>query len=102
MDARVKPAHDDSEEASRPPALRVPVTLEVANEPRREMAIGLFARIDGEIVAEHVERFLADADGATVAGRAHHAGASEAGNHALDAGIHGAGLHDLVADEPAV
>src|SRR4051812_399306 len=77
------------------------MALEVADERRREVAIGLLARINGEIVAEHVERLLGDADGAAVAGRADHARAGEPRHHALDAFIHRAGLDDLVADQPS-
>src|SRR6516165_7371931 len=54
-------------------ALRVPVALEICDQGRAEVAIGLLARIDGEIGAEHIERLLRDAGGAPVARRAHHA-----------------------------
>src|SRR5260370_13251998 len=64
------------------------------------MAKSLLARVDGEVVAKDIERLLRDAEGAAVGGGAHHARICQAVHHALDPGVHGAGLDDLVADEP--
>src|SRR6201993_725648 len=89
------------ETASRLAALRVPVALEICDQGGAEVAIGLLARIDGEIGAEHVERFLRDAEGAPVAGGAHHARTGQSLDHALDGRVHFAGLDDLVADQPS-
>src|SRR4051794_5773523 len=82
--------------------LRVPVALEVGDQRRAEVAIGLLAGVDGAIAAEIVERLLCHPEGAAVADRADRAGAGEAGDHALDRRIHLAGRRDLVADQPAL
>ena len=46
--------------------MRVPLALEIGDQRRAEMAIGLIARVGGEIAAKQIERLLADADGAAV------------------------------------
>src|SRR5262252_9936895 len=69
-------------------ALRVPVTLKICDQGRAEVAVGLLARIDGEIGAEHVERLLRDAEGAPVAGGAHHARTGQPLDHAFDGRVH--------------
>src|SRR5262245_64689803 len=79
---------------------RVPVALEVGDQRRAEMAERLLARVDREIIAEHVERLLGDADGAAVAGGTDHARTGQPGDDAVDAGVHLAWLDDLVADQP--
>ncbi len=79
--------------------LGVPVALEIGDQGRAEMAVGLLARIDREIGAEHVERLLGDAEGAPVARRADRAGAGEARDHTFQRLIHAAVRDDLVADE---
>src|SRR5262245_66172213 len=88
--------------ASGPPALGVPVALEIGDQGRAEMTVGLLARIDREIGAAHVERLLAHAQSATVARCAHHARAGEPRDHPFDRRVHGAGLDDLVADQPSL
>src|SRR5262249_34030270 len=64
------------------------------------MAIGLLARVDGEISAEHIERLLRDADGAPVAGSAHDARRGQSFDHAFDGRVHFARGDDLVANQP--
>src|SRR5262245_6405013 len=81
-------------------ALRVPVALEICDQGGAEVAIGLLARIDGEVGAEHIERLLRDAEGAPVARGAHHARIGQPLDHALDGRVHLAGFDDLVADQP--
>ena len=48
------------------PVLRVPVPLEVGDQRRAEVAIGLVAGIGGAVAAEEVERLLPDATDAAV------------------------------------
>src|SRR5262245_33937773 len=93
--------NDDAETASHLAARGVPVALEVGDQRRADVAERLLARIDREIIAEHVERLLGDADGAAVAGGADHARAGQACDHAVEAGVHLARFDDLVADEAA-
>src|SRR5919204_5524693 len=81
--------------------LRVPVALQIADQRRAEVAISLFARIDGEIGAESIKRLLRDANRAPVARSADHAGIGQSIDHALEGGVHLAGADDLVADQPA-
>src|SRR5215813_13102519 len=109
MDCRVKPGNDELsgylrefvfDAASRLAALRVPVALEIGDQGRAEMAIGLLARVDGEISAEHIERLLRDADGAPVAGSAHDARRGQSFDHAFDGRVHFARGDDLVANQP--
>src|SRR5258708_27605178 len=80
-------------------AARVPVPLEIGDQRRAEMAIGLLARIDRHIAAEGVERFLRDAEGAAIAGGAHHSRIGEAVDDSGDRSIHRRRLGDLVADQ---
>src|SRR5262245_15087150 len=87
---------------SRLTRLRVPVTLQVADQRRTEVAIGLLARIDREVRAEHVEWLLSDADRPPVPGRATHAGIREPSSDALHGRIHGTDVNDLVANQPAL
>src|SRR5689334_16814425 len=70
------------------PLLRVPVLLEIADQRRREMAIGLLARVDGHVAAELIERLLGDTKGAPVPRRAHDAGVREARNDPRERRIH--------------
>src|SRR3954447_18307085 len=83
-------------------ALRVPVALEIGDQRRAEVTVGLLARIDREIGAEHVERLLGDAECAPVSGRAHDARAGQPLHHPLDRRVHLAGLDDLIADQAAI
>src|SRR3954470_17183703 len=83
--------------ASGPAALRVPVALEIGNQRRAEVAVGLLARIDREVGAEHVEGLLGDAERAPVSGRAHDAGTGQPVHHPLDRRLHLAGIDDLIA-----
>src|SRR5258708_21883601 len=87
--------------ASRLAALRVPVALEICDQGPPHAAIGLLPRLDGEIGAEHVERLLRDAEGAPVAGGAHHARVGQSLDHAVDGRVHLAGFDDLVPDQPS-
>src|SRR5215470_14649301 len=98
MGSRLR-GNDDAEIASHLAAGGVPVALEIGDQRRAEMAERLLARIDREVIAEHVERLLGDADGAAVAGGADHSRAGEPGDHAIKGSVHSAGLDDLVADE---
>src|ERR1019366_2154661 len=59
-------------------ALCVPMLLKISHQCRAEVAIGLFADIDREIVQKHVERLLRHAKPAPVGHGAHHAGTREA------------------------
>src|SRR5207344_177013 len=88
--------------ASGPAALRVPVALEIGDQRRAEVAVGLLARIDREIGAEHVERLLGDAERAPVSGRAYDAGTGQPMHHSLDRRVHLAGLDDLITDQAAL
>src|SRR2546423_1487497 len=53
--------------------LRVPEALQVGDQSGAEMAVGLLARVDGEIGAERVERLLPHPQRAPVPCRAHYA-----------------------------
>ncbi len=55
----------------------VPVSLEVGNQRRAEVAVRLLARVDRHVAAEGVEWFLFDAQRPPVAGGADHARAGE-------------------------
>ena len=46
--------------------MRVPLALEIGDQRRAEMAIGLVARVGGKILAKSVERLFADPDGAAI------------------------------------
>src|SRR5215469_8296815 len=95
----------DSTITTRPlrlPLLRAPMPLEIGDESRAEMARGLLAGIDRHVAAEGVERLLADAEGAAVAGGADDAGAGEGVDDARERRIHRLGRRDLVADEAAL
>src|SRR4029079_9539362 len=70
-DHRVRPLRVGpvmTKEGSHFSLLRVPVLLEIGDQRRREMAIGLLARVDRHVAAELVERLLRDTDGTAVAG----------------------------------
>src|SRR6185369_9891637 len=88
--------------ASGPAALRVPVALEIGDQRRAEVAVGLLARVDREVGAERVERLLGDAKRAPVSGRTHHAGTGQPLHHPLDRRVHLAGFDDLIADQAAL
>src|SRR5215471_14870270 len=68
----------------------VPVLFEICNQCRAEMTVGLLTTIDSHIAAENIERLLADAEGAPVAGGADHARRREIVTHLDD------GLLDLI------
>src|SRR5438132_421852 len=51
----------------------VPVLLEVPDQLPAVVAEGLLATVDRHVLAEHIERLLADAHRLAVAGGAHHA-----------------------------
>src|SRR6202451_4326710 len=77
--------------------MRVPLALEIGDQRRAEMAIGLVAGVGGKIHSECVECFLADLDGASVARRADRAGTGQAGDDTVERAVHLAGRRDLVA-----
>src|SRR6516165_5782401 len=81
------------------PVLCVPEPLQVLDQRRAEMTLGLLAGIDRAIAAEHVERLLRDPERAPIADRADGAGAGEPGDDALDRLVHLIGLCDLIADQ---
>src|SRR6185437_2285151 len=62
----------------------VPVALEIGDQRRGEVAIGLLARIDGGVAPKRIERLLADPDGAAIADGADGAGAGEPLDDAVD------------------
>src|SRR5262249_56305561 len=64
------------------------------------MARGLFTRIDREIRPEHIERRLADANGAPVAGCADDARARQSRDHAFKRSIHCSRVGNFIADKP--
>src|SRR5271170_2976759 len=88
--------------ASDLPVLRVPIALEVGDERRAEVTIGLLARVNGGIAAKEIKRLLANPEGAAVADGANGAGAGQPRDNALDRRIHFGGRRDLVADQAAV
>src|ERR1700757_2328878 len=57
--------------------LRVPVALEVGDQRRAKVTIGLLARINGGVTPEEIQRLLANPKGATIADGADRAGAGE-------------------------
>src|SRR5215467_14232475 len=81
------------------PVLCVPEPLQVLNQRRAEMTLGLLAGIDRAIAAEHVERLLRDPERAPIADRADGARAGEPGDDALDRLVHLICLCDLIADQ---
>src|SRR5213076_625237 len=90
----------DASSGLRPALVRAPITLEIGDQSRTEMAIGLLARVDRKVGAESIERLLGDAQRPPVPRRAYAARAGESRNNPLDRFIHGAGRHDLITDEP--
>ncbi len=48
-----------------------PEALEVANERRRKVTIGLLARVNGHILSERIDRLLHDAYRLAIAGSVH-------------------------------
>jgi hypothetical protein len=58
--------------SSRLAVLRVPVALQIGDQSGAEMAVGLLARVDGEIGAERIERLLPYAQRTPVPCGAHH------------------------------
>src|ERR1700678_1170246 len=85
--------------ASELSVLRVPVALEIGDQRRTEVTIGLLARVDGGVASKQIQRFLANPDGAPVADGADRASACEPLDDAVDRGVHLAGGRDLVADQ---
>ena len=81
--------------------LRVPIALEIVDQSRAEMAIGLLARIDRHVAPEEVERLGADAEGATIGDRADGAGRRQAGDDPVDRRLHCGCGGDFVADQPS-
>src|SRR5262249_30041465 len=79
--------------------LRVPVALEVGDQRRAEVTIGLLARVNRGVAPEKVERLLAHSEGAAIADRADGARACEAFDDAVDCGVHLAGRRDLITNE---
>src|SRR3954452_2641126 len=65
------------------PLLRVPVLLEIGDQRRGEVAIGLLARINRHVAAELIERLLRHADGTPVTGCTDDARVGEACDHAI-------------------
>src|SRR5579864_4038635 len=86
---------------SGPSVPRVPVALEIGDQRRREVAIGLLARVNGGVAPKRIERLLADPDGAAVADGADGPSAGEPVDDAVDRGVHFGWWRDLVADQPA-
>src|SRR6202453_1351288 len=85
--------------ASELSVLRVPVALEIGDQRRTEVTIGLLARVDGGVAAKEIQRFLTNPDGAPFADGADRARAGEPLDDAVDRGVHLAGRRDLVANE---
>src|ERR1700728_4932928 len=81
------------------PILRVPIALEIGDQRRTEVTIGLLARVNGGVAPKQIQGFLADSDGAPVADGADRASACEPLDDAVDRGGHLAGGRDLVANE---
>src|SRR5262245_34282435 len=84
------------------PVVRVPVPLQIGDERRAEAAIGLIACVGGAIAAEKVERFLDDAEGATVADGTDGASVRQPIDQTVDGTVHIFWLGDLVADQAAI
>src|ERR1700757_1428255 len=82
--------------------MRVPLALQIGDQRRAEMAIGLVAGVSGKIFAERIERFLADAQRAAVAHGADRTGTGQAGDDAVERRVHAARRRDLVADQVAL
>src|SRR5262249_15667244 len=83
------------------PLRGVPMLFKICNERRTEMAISLFATIDGHVAAERIQRFFSDTKRTTVARSADYARAGEIFNHARDCSIHFLCWHDEIADHPS-
>src|SRR4029077_9027765 len=79
----------------------VPIALEVGDERRAEVTIGLLARVNGGIAAKEIERLLTNSEGAAVADGADGPGACEPRDNAVKRRIHFGGGRDLVADQTA-
>src|SRR5438874_11244312 len=73
-------------------AARVPMSLEIVDQCRAEMAIGLLARIHRHVGSEGVERLLRNAERAAVAGGAPHSGVGAAVDDPGDRCVHSTGL----------
>src|SRR5580704_18637120 len=81
--------------------MRVPLALEIGDQRRAEMTIGLVASVSGKIHPECVERLLPDAQRTAVRGGADCAGTGQSGDDAIEGRVHVAGRRDLVADQAA-
>src|SRR5712691_10758166 len=86
-------------QASAAAACGIPVSFQVGDQRGAEMAGGLLSGVHRHVAAKEIERLLADAEGAPVAGGAHHAGAGQLFNRALERRLHLRRRHDLVADQ---
>src|SRR3954453_8035301 len=73
-----------------------PVLLEVADQRRAEVADGLLAAVGRHVLAERVERFLADAQRFAIRDAGDRAGAREVVRGALDRRVHLPGREDVV------
>src|SRR3954470_9617884 len=77
----------------------IPVLLEVADEGRAQVAVGLLPGEGRHVLAEDVERPLADAEGTAVAGRVAHPRAGHRLDPLAKRVIHRIRLDDLVAEQ---
>src|SRR5579859_2593480 len=82
--------------------MRVPLAFEIGDQRRAEMAIGLVARVGGKILAEQVERLLADAQRAAICGGADRARTGQPRDDAIERAVHLGRRGDLVANEPTL
>src|SRR5712692_11711612 len=80
----------------------IPVPLEVGYERGAEVAVRLLAGVHRHVAPEGVERLLAGAERAAVAGGAHHSGAGETLDYAVDGMVHFRGSNHFVADHVAL
>src|SRR5438046_393044 len=75
-----------------------PVLLEVADQRRAEVARRLLARVDRHVLAEDVERLLADPQRATVGDAGDRAGGGELGRAVRDRVVHLPRFDDLIRE----
>src|SRR5947209_6262023 len=100
--ARSSPRGSDSTRASGGAIVGIPVLLQVSDQRRTEMAVGLLARIHAHVVAEQIERLLPLAQGSSVGGRVDQARAGQRIHAGLERRVYLGGVDDLVADQIGV
>src|SRR5262245_9158656 len=79
-----------------------PALLEIPDQRRADVALGLLARVGRHVGLEEGARLLADPQRPAVAGGADAAGARQRRAGLIDRLVHGAGWDHLVAQQPSL